>query len=426
MDALKDLRDGKLAGAGRLDLSCSLTEFPREIFDLADTLEVLNLTGNQLTDLPQDLGRLHRLKILFCSQNRFEHLPESVGTCPNLSMVGFKSNQIQTVSEKALPANLRWLILTDNQIEELPTSLGRSTHLQKLMLSGNRLRTLPSLARCENLEMIRIAANDVHELPNWLLALPSLSWLAIAGNPCAPAPSLDSLPAGIPWDELELTQLIGEGASGHIHRAEWQPSRNYAVKIFKGTMTSDGLPDCEVAASLTAGNHPHMIGSIGHITGHPSGAPGLVMELISPEFTPLAGPPSLDSCTRDIYPCDHRFSPEVALRIATGLASAASHLHRHGIMHGDLYAHNALWNAHGHCLLGDFGAASFYPSHQAQVLERIEVRAFGIFLSELITRTEPNPQLAELQARCLHADVSQRPTFDCIVLELRREGLINR
>ena len=57
-DTLALLRAGKLAGATRLDLSCGLAEFPPEIHDLADSLEILNLTGNRLSDLPDDLPRV--------------------------------------------------------------------------------------------------------------------------------------------------------------------------------------------------------------------------------------------------------------------------------------------------------------------------------------------------------------------------------
>ena len=52
---LEQLQAGQLAGARQLKLACGLTEFPREIFDLADTLEVLDLTGNALSALPDDL-----------------------------------------------------------------------------------------------------------------------------------------------------------------------------------------------------------------------------------------------------------------------------------------------------------------------------------------------------------------------------------
>ena len=121
---LDRLRSGALAGATRLDLAGGLTEFPREILELADSLEVLNLTGNALSDLPADFGRLRKLRILFCSNNRFTRLPEVLGECPQLEMVGFKSNGIARVAGAALPQRLRWLILTDNQIGEVPTELG--------------------------------------------------------------------------------------------------------------------------------------------------------------------------------------------------------------------------------------------------------------------------------------------------------------
>jgi hypothetical protein len=37
------LRSGELEGITRLDLACGLEEFPPEIFELADSLEILNL-----------------------------------------------------------------------------------------------------------------------------------------------------------------------------------------------------------------------------------------------------------------------------------------------------------------------------------------------------------------------------------------------
>lgn len=420
-DPLAQLRYGQLTGARRLDLSCGLEEFPREIFDLADTLEVLNLTGNRLATLPDDLGRLHKLRILFCSENQFEHLPESVGTCPSLSMVGFKSNAISRVPEASLPPSLRWLILTDNRVETLPDSLGRCAPLQKLMLSGNRLHTLPATLRdCTNLEMLRLAANEFETLPDWLLQLPRLAWLALAGNPCAPTPALESVPARwVRWQDLQLIELLGEGASGFIHRARWLGTQGelpdeVAVKVFKGAMTSDGLPECELAASLTAGAHAGMIETLARIVDHPTGSPALVMSLIEPEFQSLAGPPSLDSCTRDVYPPDCSFTPTIALRMAHSLASAAEHLHRHGLMHGDFYAHNVLWNATGDCKLGDFGAASFYPAAHAKALQQIEARAFGYLLSELIERTPSaafHSALAALHSRCVSEDRAARPLF---------------
>ena len=138
LNTLEDLRAGKLAGSRRLKLACGLSEFPREIFDLADSLEILDLSGNALSALPDDLPRLHKLRILFCSDNPFIELPAIVGQCAALEMVGFKANRIRTVPAAALSPKLRWLILTDNRIAELPPEIGRCTRLQKLMLAGNQ------------------------------------------------------------------------------------------------------------------------------------------------------------------------------------------------------------------------------------------------------------------------------------------------
>ncbi|MEW6341932.1 MAG: leucine-rich repeat-containing protein kinase family protein [Pseudomonadota bacterium] len=430
---LDQLRAGQLAGTQRLKLACGLSEFPREIFALADTLEILDLSGNALATLPDDLPRLHKLRIIFCSDNAFTELPEVLGQCQHLSMVGFKANRIRTLSGRALPPALRWLILTDNQLEALPPEIGNCPELQKLMLAGNRLRTLPpQLAACSRLELIRLAANRLTGLPAWLLRLPRLSWLAYAGNPftaALEAAALEDTPiAETPWDELDLHDPLGEGASGVIYRAAHRRpgagSREVALKLFKGAVTSDGLPHCEMAACINAGAHANLIPVLGKVKDHPDESHALVMELIDPQFRNLAGPPSLASCTRDIYPEGTRFTLAAALRISHGIAAAASHLHEQGIMHGDLYAHNILHCGEGRALLGDFGAASFYEAEDptlASLLQRIEVRAFACLLEELIERCDPHnastgaiDALLQLKNACLNEDVFARPSFEQI------------
>src|SRR5579859_5113570 len=113
LTTLADLRAGRLAGATHLDLRhCGLDEFPREIFALADTLTMLDLSSNRLRALPDDLPRLHALRTLFCSSNLFETLPVSLGACPALDLVGFKANAIARVPPESLSPKLRWLILS--------------------------------------------------------------------------------------------------------------------------------------------------------------------------------------------------------------------------------------------------------------------------------------------------------------------------
>lgn len=423
---LASLRSGQLTGITRLDLACDLKEFPQEIFGLADSLEVLNLSGNQLTELPDDLSRLTKLRVLFCSENRFTELPEVLSSCQNLKMVGFKSNRINSVPASALAPWLRWLILTDNQISALPATIGNCSELQKLMLAGNRLTRLPdAMAGCVALELLRIAANRFESLPEWLLNLPRLTWLAFGGNPVSvDAFGMRKAITRHRWSDITLGEKLGEGASGVIHKAHWQVSpdlatRTVAVKLFKGAVTSDGFPQDEMAACLAAGQHGNLIGALGEINGHPAGSAGLVMGWVDATFRTLAGPPTLETCTRDCYAVGQVFPIAVTLRIASGLASAAQHLHERGILHGDFYAHNVLWNDSGECLLGDFGAASFYHKSVgavSSVYEALEVRAFGCLLGELLERcTAENDErlqsMKALQVRCLSAVTITRPLF---------------
>ncbi len=485
MNTLEKLRRGDLAGATRLALSEGLTKFPREIFALADTLEYLDLSGNALTSLPEDFAQLRRLQVLFCAGNRFTELPLVLGQCQNLSMVGFRANQITNIEAAALPPNLRWLILTGNQLASLPPEIGACPELQKVALSGNLLTTLPAeMAKCTKLELLRIAANRFEALPEWLLSMPRLSWLGYSGNPvCAAAearaltlltnvqspqtqgnlapdvvnnrststsinPSsstslatesnqageLDQIAlAQIPWASLQLKQKLGEGASGVIYQAALaEASQEVAVKVFKGALTSDGLPYSEIAAYVSAGSHPYLINLLGKVTGHPEGTKALVMQLVDPSYRNLAAPPSLQSCTRDVYAADMRFSLHDALRVAHGVASLARQLHSRGLTHGDLYAHNTLIGVDGHAVVGDFGAAAFYDQSNlavARALEQIEVRAFGCLFEELLERltidmTSEKIQrvhvnnINKLRDRCLTSDVLQRPLFEEIEREL--------
>lgn len=433
MHTLEQLRSGALNGIRRLDLSADLDHFPPEIFDLADTLEVLNLTGNRLSALPHDLPRLHRLKVIFCSNNPFTYLPEVLGDCRNLEMVGFKSCRIAEVPAAALPPRLRWFILTDNAVSQLPAMLGERPALQKLMLAGNRLQALPdSLEQAHALELLRLSANRFETLPDWLTTLPRLCWLALAGNPLgwhpAPAQPLEL----VHWDMLQVDALLGEGASGHIYRVHHrQRTGGLALKLFKGAMTSDGLPEHELAACLAAGQHPALCTPCGELTCHPSGTRGLLLPLIPPSYTTLAGPPSLESCTRDVYPDGLEISIQTALRLASQMADAVAHLHAQGVMHGDLYAHNILWDpASARAVLSDLGGATVLPAandplHPA--LLALEVRAFGYLVEELLARVGPaqagcarvHEAMAAITMACTRAVPAQRPTMAAVAAQLQ-------
>ncbi len=423
MNRLEELRSGALVGAKRVKLACGLEIFPQELFTLADTLEVLDLTDNKLSELPENFGAFKKLKILFLSNNNFTELPTVLVECPNLSMIGIRNNQINAVAENSLPLSTRWLILTDNEIEKLPNSMGDLSLLQKCMLSGNKLTSLPeSISKCHNLELLRIAVNNFTALPSFLLALPKLSWLAYSGNPfCEKHPDYDTPLEEIAWEDLEVKEVLGEGASGLISKALYE-GEEVAIKVFKGEITSDGLPQEEMDINISMGQHPHLVDVLARVTAHPEGKDVLMLELIPSHFFNLGLPPTLETCSRDVYPVGFNLSLSHTLKILQGIADASTHMHTRGIMHGDLYAHNIMIDAEANSILGDFGGASFFEPKEVEIrngLERLEVRAFGCFIEELLelskqdsSDTHIRKMLITLQNRCMLEVTHERPLFE--------------
>ncbi|WP_435237226.1 leucine-rich repeat-containing protein kinase family protein [Psychromonas sp. PT13] len=392
MHTLSQLKSGELAGITRLTLSENLTNFPMEILSLSDSLEILDLSNNQLKSLPQALKQLTQLKIIFVSNNQFETLPEILGELPNLEMVGFKSNKINYIPEHALPKKLRWLILTDNQLTALPDSLGERPRLQKLALAGNMLTALPkTLSQSTNLELIRISANQLTECPDQLLDLPKLAWIAFSGNPFSQSVQTNQSVPVVSSADICLSHVLGQGASGVISQATWhQPQPHFpehiAVKIFKGEVTSDGYPRDELNACLKAGTHPNLVKSLAQVSEPDYLA--LIMNLIPDNYSNLGLPPCFDSCTRDRFNEGFFLSIEQIEKMVAQMKDVFEHLHANQVCHGDLYAHNTLFDQQANIIFGDFGAASMYHmlnEQQQHKIRQIEGRALNHFIEDLLS-----------------------------------------
>jgi hypothetical protein len=421
---------GELRGTTKIRLSGNLCTFPRELLELKDSLEILDLSQNRLDSLPRDFGVFQRLRIFFASDNQFVKFPPELAECPKLSMIGFKSNAISAVDADVFPPALRWLILTNNRISALPGSIGRLSALEKLMLAGNVLSFLPNeLALCQNLRLLRISANAFEQFPEVVLKLPRLAWLALAGNPfLRQASGLPprSLPTFL-WSDLTIGRLLGEGASGRIYSVSHHGGAPLALKIFKGAVTSDGYANDEIRAWLSIPPHPHLVKLEGVLAQHPEGHQGLVFAMIPNTFERLADPPSFDSCTRDVYSRRLLSSRAGVLQTAQDISSVLSHLHAQHVLHGDLYAHNILVDRDGMCLLGDFGAASLCGPHFDPQLFKIEMRALGALFEELCVMLQSfngdddkhvAQGLLRLAAQCQSSELARVPLPEQVIRAL--------
>lgn len=102
------------------------------------------------------------------------------------------------------------------------------------------------------------------------------------------------------------------------------------------------------------------------------------------------------------------------------MVSAATHMHAHGIMHGDFYAHNIMIDKEANSILGDFGGASFFEPKEIETrnaLERLEVRAFGCLIEEMLMLSKEDGgeiqrvKLEHIKERCLTHINHHRPLF---------------
>eukprot|EP00756_Hemistasia_phaeocysticola_P052470 Hpha_TRINITY_DN2770_c0_g1::TRINITY_DN2770_c0_g1_i1::g.110485::m.110485 len=385
---LQQLKAGELRGATVLDLGgCDLTELPSETRSLSPSLRRLNLANNRLDSLPDWITELNLLQILFLLRNRFTEVPEVCARMPALRMLSLRGNEVARVPGNALNRGLAWLILTDNHIDTLPPEIGELGSLRKLMLSGNRLTELPTeILQCKSLELVRLASNRLRGLPDGFLELPKLAWIALSDNPFTRREVVAQPVTEALWADITVGKLLGEGTSGRVYLSTYKGDK-FAAKEYKGVLSSDGTAGHEILATMQAQSHPHIIPALARIPPGEGRGQGILLGLVDRDRYKGAGlPPSFDSITRDTFRPGTRWEIHSIARAAAGLAAAMAHLHSRGLAHGDLYLHNTLSDQAGESLLGDFGAAFAYKDiTELQGMERVEVRAFGCLVDDLLS-----------------------------------------
>ncbi|KAK4154047.1 hypothetical protein C8A00DRAFT_43103 [Chaetomidium leptoderma] len=475
MHDFETLKNGGYRDAGltQLKLACPLTSLPEEILELGETLEHLDLSGTGLCSLPTNLGAaLPNLKIALFSNCKFRVFPKELSSCPNLETVAFRSNGMEEIPEDVFPPRLRCLILTGNRLTFLPSSIGRCDRLQKCMLAGNQLRDLPQeMGQCKQLAVLRLSANRLSTLPPWVFTLPKLGFLSFANNPCA-SPTTNGLHtprglANIAWSDLEVQQTLDSNTSQALWHQSPHYSEDVAIKLFRGSLTSDDNSAAdEMAACLAAGAHESLTTILGRIHGHPDEditsittttttttsqeeefQGGIVTQRIPDHYAPLLDqpprPPPQQQQQGEEREAGSRMDVLTALGMLTGLAGAAAQLHARGIAHGNLCAANILASSEdAHALLVGFGAATMYHGGCGQrqqqqqqqqqrggAVEKVEVLAFGQLVEDVLGLVDNKEEsgevesgLWELRARCVAPEVEARPGFEEVVEAL--EGMM--
>jgi len=106
----------------------------------------LNLSGRQLTTIPESIWNLDYLRRLMIHSNQLTgSIPSEVGNLTQLIYLNLSNNQFSGDIPVQIGdlVNLKILDLETNQLSSVPESIGDLSNLKKLNLSSNQLTSLP-------------------------------------------------------------------------------------------------------------------------------------------------------------------------------------------------------------------------------------------------------------------------------------------
>jgi internalin A len=214
-EVLQRIKLANKKGRTGLDLSHNeLTAFPPEIGNLT-SLTKLDLSHNELTAFPPEIGNLTNLTEFYLSHNKLTSLPPEIDKLTNLKKFLLSSNKLTSLPpEIGKLTSLRDLYLSRNKLTALPPEIVKLTNLTDLYLSRNKLTALPpEIVKLTNLTGLLLYSNELTALPSEIGNLTSLTELDLSHNELTALPSeignLTSL-TKLDLSHNELTALPSE------------------------------------------------------------------------------------------------------------------------------------------------------------------------------------------------------------------------
>ncbi|EQB60497.1 cytoplasmic membrane protein [Vairimorpha apis BRL 01] len=169
-------------------------------------LIVLNVSNNKLkklfedidnclTTLPDNIGNLSNLEILYVNNNYLESLPTTIYKLQNLIILDIKNNNLILLPDNiCFLKNLTYLYANKNKLLRLPVIFGSLINLKYLDLSDNLLKNIPySFGNLINLVNITLKNNYLEKIPKEFNYLCNLKLLNLSFNCIFNFPQLNNL-----------------------------------------------------------------------------------------------------------------------------------------------------------------------------------------------------------------------------------------
>lgn len=147
-------------------------------------LELVDLHGNAITELPVGISSLSRLKVLDVANNKLSSLPFSaLGQLP-LVEIRAQNNDLHgtLMGSSQRMDHLQVLNVSNNSLDKLVDDRLELPNIQQLMVSANRLNVLPAISTWQSLLTLSAGDNMITELPAGFCELSSLRIADFTGN----------------------------------------------------------------------------------------------------------------------------------------------------------------------------------------------------------------------------------------------------
>uniref|UniRef100_A0A2C9KJE6 Uncharacterized protein n=1 Tax=Biomphalaria glabrata TaxID=6526 RepID=A0A2C9KJE6_BIOGL len=147
---------------------CKIVSLKRLSMGNSLDVTVLGPCRNWLHILPENLVNLRHLTVLQLEGNQLRALPEDFGKLLNLEEIYLGSNMINSIPESfSYLASIRICRLSENFLSILPDNFGALITLTELYLDSNKLRKLPdSMKNLTNLKVLNLKGNPFKVNPN--------------------------------------------------------------------------------------------------------------------------------------------------------------------------------------------------------------------------------------------------------------------
>lgn len=152
--------------------------------EIFKNLIMLDISGNEIKEMPKEIGVLQNLRILIINDNQITDLGPGITNLINLEVLDASSNKIVKLPvEITKLAKLEQLQLQNNMINELPNGITSLKSLEMLVLEDNLIEKLPKrIGDLSNLKILDLGNNKIQEIPWEIGSLKKLYFLDFSNN----------------------------------------------------------------------------------------------------------------------------------------------------------------------------------------------------------------------------------------------------